>query len=138
MISGSGSWVDATLDKWEPFLGAEKGERLPGSPDMQLAISADYSWPMDNGNTGFVRADAQYIGQILGAFEFGEPRNESGEYSIINLRAGYETETYGLTFYIDNLLNERGKVFSNGLENEFKRTIFLRPLTAGIQYRTKF
>lgn len=138
MISGSGSWVDATLDKWEPFLGAEKGERLPGSPDMQLAISADYSWPMDNGNTGFVRADAQYIGQILGAFEFGEPRNESGEYNIVNLRAGYETETYGLTFYVDNLFNERGKVFSNGLENEFKRTIFLRPLTAGVQYRTKF
>jgi iron complex outermembrane receptor protein len=138
MMSGSGSWVDATLDKDEPFLGAVGGERLPGSPDLQLSISGDYVWPLSNGNSTFARVDAQYIGEILGAFEFGDPRNESGKYTVVNLRAGYEAEKYSVTVFVDNALNERGNVFSNGLNNEFRRTIILRPLTVGLQFRTKF
>jgi iron complex outermembrane receptor protein len=138
LLSGSGSYVDATLDSDEPFLGASAGERLPGSPDKQLSISGDYVWPLSNGNNAFARLDAQYIGEILGAFEFGDPRNESGEYAVANLRVGYEAEKYSLTFFVDNLFNEEGNVFSNGLENEFRRTIYLRPLTAGVQFRTKF
>ncbi|MFT5523876.1 MAG: iron complex outermembrane receptor protein, partial [Pirellulaceae bacterium] len=138
VLSGSGSFVDATLDNDEPFLGATSGERLPGSPDLQLSISGDYVWPLNNGNNAFARIDAQYIGEILGAFEFGDPRNESGEYAVANLRVGYEAEKYSVTFFVDNLFNEEGRVFSNGLENEFRRTIILRPLTAGVQFRTKF
>lgn len=138
MMSGSGSWVDATLDKDEPFLGAGKGERLPGSPDLQLSISADYIWPLSSGNNVFARADAQYIGEILGAFEFGDPRNESGEYTVLNLRTGYAAEKYNVTLFVDNVLNEKGRSFSNGLSNEFQRTIFLRPLTVGVEFRTKF
>jgi len=137
-LSGSGSWVDATVDNDEPFLGAAAGERLPGSPDVQLAVSGDYVWPMSNGKNGFVRVDAQYIGEIIGAFEFGDDRNRSGKYAVGNLRIGMETDKYQLTGFIDNITDDRGRVFSNGLADEFRRTILLRPRTIGVQLRTKF
>ena len=139
-LSGSGSWVDATVDSHpsNEFLGAEGGDRLPGSPDMQLSVSGDYIWPMANSKTGFVRVDAQYIGEIFGAFEFGEERNRSGKYAIGNLRVGMETDKYQLTGFIDNLADNRGRVFSNGSANEFQRTILLRPRTIGLEFRTKF
>lgn len=137
-LSGSGSWVDATVDNEEPFLGAAAGERLPGSPDVQLSVSGDYVWPMSNGRNGFVRVDAQYIGEIIGAFEFGDDRNRSGKYAVGNVRVGMETERYQLTAFIDNITDDRGRVFSNGLADEFRRTILLRPRTIGLQLRTKF
>ena len=137
-LSGSGSWVAATLDKDEPFLGAVANERLPGSPDLQLSVSGDYVWPMSNGNTGFFRVDAQYIGEILGSFEFGDPRTESGKYGLANLRADIQTDRFQWTLFVDNATNNRAEVFSNGLNNEFRRTIILRPRTTGLQFRTRF
>ena len=137
-LSGSGSWVDASVDGDEPFLGAVAGDRLPGSPDMQLAVSGDYIWPMSNNRNGFVRVDAQYIGEIIGAFEFGDPRTKSGKYSVANLRVGLESDRSQWTVFVDNIFDERGQVFSNGLANEFRRTILLRPMTFGVQYRSKF
>ncbi len=138
MLSGSGSWVDASLDNDEPFLGAVADERLPGSPDLQLSVSGDYIWPLASGNDAFFRADVQYIGEILGAFEFGDPRTVSGKYGLANLRGGIETEKYIFTLFVDNATDNRAKVFSNGLANEFRRTILLRPRTVGLQVRTKF
>ncbi len=139
-LSGSGSWADAEVlaHPGNEFLGATAGDRLPGSPDMQLAVSGDYSWPMSNGKNGFARVDAQYIGEIYGAFEFGDERNRSGKYAIGNLRVGMETDKYQLTAFIDNLADNRGRVFSNGMENEFQRTILMRPRTIGVEIRTKF
>lgn len=139
-LSGSGSWVDATVDDHpsNEFLGAAGGDRLPGSPDLQLAVSGDYVWPMNNNRSGFVRMDAQYIGEILGAFEFGDERTRSGKYAIGNLRVGMEAEKYQLTLFVDNVTDNRGRVFSNGSNNEFRRTILLRPRTIGLEIRTKF
>ncbi len=139
-LSGSGSWAEAeVLDHpGNEFLGATAGDRLPGSPDMQMSVSGDYVWPMANSRNGFVRVDAQYIGEIYGAFEFGDERNRSGKYAIGNLRVGMETEKYQVTAFIDNLSDNRGQVFSNGSANEFQRTILLRPRTIGLEFRTKF
>ena len=138
LLSGGGSYVDATVDNDEPFLGASANERLPGSADWQLSFSGEHLWPLANGNAVFVRLDAQYIGEILGAFEFGEPRTKSGKYWVGNARGGYETDRYSVSLYADNIANNRGRVFSNGSANEFRRTILLRPRTVGLQFRTKF
>jgi len=140
MLSGSGSWVEAEVqsDPSNEFLGASAGDRLPGSPDLQIALSGDYVWPMSNGKSGFARVDAQYIGEIFGAFEFGDERTRSGKYAVGNLRVGMETEKYQVTAFIDNLTDNRGRVFSNGSANEFQRTILLRPRTIGVEFRTKF
>lgn len=137
-VSGSGSYVDATIDNDEPFLGASAGERLPGSPNLQLSVTAEYHRPIFNGHEGFLRADVQYIGKILGAFEFDDPRTESGEYAIANLRAGVELDRFEITVFADNITNNLGQVFSNGLANEFQRTILLRPRTVGVEIRSKF
>ena len=137
-LSGTGSYVSARLDKDEPFLGATANERLPGSPDLQISLSGDYVWPLSGGLLGFVRVDVQYIGEILGAFEFGDPRNKSGKYGLANVRAGVQMENYEWTLFVDNATGNRAKVFSNGLANEFRRTILLQPRTIGLQFRTKF
>lgn len=137
-LSGAGSWVDATLDEDEPFLGAVSNERLPGSPDLQLSVSGDYIWPLSNNKTGFVRVDAQYVGEILGSFEFGDPRTESGNYGLLNLRGGIQSDRFTWTLFVDNATNNEAEVFSNGLNNEFRRTIILRPRTIGLEVRTRF
>ncbi len=137
-LSGSASIVDATIDNDEPFLGAEAGERLPASPDRQLSLSGDYIWPMANGNLGFVRVDAQYIGELIGAFEFGDERTVSGNYGLANLRVGLQTDRYEWSVFADNITDNRALVFANGPANEFRRTIILQPRTLGLQFRSRF
>lgn len=138
VLSGTGSYVDATVDNDEPFLGAEAGERLPASPNLQISLSGEYFWPMGDGRLGFARLDMQYIGEIIGGFEFGDERTKSGEYGLANLRVGLQSERYEWTLFADNVTNNRARVFSNGPDNEFQRTIVLQPRTMGLQFRTKF
>ncbi len=137
-LSGSASIVDATIDNDEPFLGADAGERLPASPDRQLSVSGDYIWPMANGNLGFVRVDAQYIGELIGAFEFGDERTVSGNYGLANVRVGMQTDRYEWSVFADNITDNRALVFANGPANEFRRTIILQPRTLGLQFRSRF
>ncbi len=137
-LSGSASIVDATITNDEPFIGADAGERLPASPDRQLSISGDYVWPMANGNLGFARVDAQYIGEIIGAFEFGDERTVSGNYGLANVRLGLQTERFEWSVFADNITDNRALVFANGPANEFRRTIILQPRTLGLQFRSRF
>ena len=137
-LSGTGSIVDATVDNDEPFLGADAGDRLPASPNRQLSLSGDYVWPMANGNLGFVRVDTQYIGELIGAFEFGDERTVSGNYGLINLRLGLQSDRYEWSLFADNLADNRALVFANGPANEFRRTIILQPRTLGLQFRSRF
>ena len=137
-LSGSASIVDATIDNDEPFLGADAGERLPASPDRQLSVSGDYIWPMANGNLGFLRVDAQYIGELIGAFEFGDERTVSGNYGLANVRVGMQTDRYEWSVFADNITDNRALVFANGPANEFRRTIILQPRTLGLQFRSRF
>ena len=137
-LSGAASIVDATLDNDEPFLGASAGERLPASADKQLALTGEYAWPMANGNLGFFRLDAQYIGEIIGAFEFGDERTVSGGYGLANVRVGMQTDRYEWSVFADNITDNRALVFANGPANEFRRTIILQPRTLGLQFRSRF
>ena len=137
-LSGAGSIVDATIDKDEPDLEARKGDRLPGSPDMQLSLSGDYVWPLPNGNQAFVRVDAQYIGEIIGSFTLDDERTVSGNYGLANLRVGMQSERYEWSFFADNLADNRALVFSDGLNDVFRTTIMLQPRTIGLQFRSRF
>ena len=137
-LSGTASYVDATINNDEPFLGADAGERLPASPDVQISLSGEYFWPMGQGRLAFARLDVQYIGEIIGAFEFGDERTKSGNYGLANLRVGLQSDRYEWTLFADNVTDNRARVFSNGPANEFRRTIILQPRTLGLQFRTKF
>ena len=137
-LSGAGSIVDASIDKDEPDLEARKGDRLPGSPDMQLSLSGDYVWPLPNGNQAFVRVDAQYIGEIIGSFTLDDERTVSGNYGLANLRVGMQSERYEWSFFADNLADNRALVFSDGLNDVFRTTIMLQPRTIGLQFRSRF
>ena len=137
-LSGAGSFVDATVDNDEPFLEARKGDRLPGSPDLQISLSGDYFWPLANGNQAFIRVDAQYIGEIIGSFTLGDERTVSGNYGLANLRVGMQSDRYEWSFFADNLTDNRALVFSNGVDDEFRRTIMLQPRTLGLQFRSRF
>ena len=137
-LSGAGSFVDATVDNDEPFLEARKGDRLPGSPDLQISLSGDYFWPLANGNRAFIRVDAQYIGEIIGSFTLGDARTVSGNYGLANLRVGMQSDRYEWSFFADNMTDNRALVFSNGVDDEFRRTIMLQPRTLGLQFRSRF
>ena len=137
-LSGAGSFVDATVDNDEPFLEARKGDRLPGSPDLQISLSGDYFWPLANGNQAFIRVDAQYIGEIIGSFTLGDARTVSGNYGLANLRVGMQSDRYEWSFFADNVTDNRALVFSNGVDDEFRRTIMLQPRTLGLQFRSRF
>ena len=137
-LSGAGSFVDATVDNDEPFLEARKGDRLPGSPDLQISLSGDYFWPLANGNQAFIRVDAQYIGEIIGSFTLGDERTVSENYGLANLRVGMQSARYEWSFFADNMTDNRALVFSNGVDDEFRRTIMLQPRTLGLQFRSRF
>ena len=43
-----------------------------------------------------------------------------------------------MVVFADNLTDNRALVFSNGVDDEFRRTIMLQPRTLGLQFRSRF
>lgn len=135
-----GSWVDFTLDDDQEFLNAVAGDRLPSHPDLSLFASADHDFPVGSDWSGFVRGEVSYTGEILGGFNADEnvPRPNFGEYTLVNLRGGIRTEKWDFALYVDNLFNEDALAFQFKDRRGRTESLVARPLTVGINIRTKF
>src|SRR5262249_14380489 len=111
--------------------GIRDGNRLPSTPEYQLAATAAYYWDapwFGNAGEAHVAVTAQTIGsrctqpadQEDGAGVFishlpwqGATGNEItnldlelNAYTIVNLNVGVENDVWGLRFYVNNLTDE--------------------------------
>ena len=137
------SWLDFTLDDDQPFLNALEGDRLPSHPNFTLSGTADYRFPLVNlapGWEGFARAEISYVGKMLGEFNADSrvPRTDFGEYALTNVRLGASTEKWELALYANNLFNADALTFQFKDRRDRTESLVVRPLTLGVNVRTKF
>nr|WP_279347285.1 TonB-dependent receptor [Govania unica] len=100
------------------------GKRMPKSPTWNLSGNIQYTAPITDGIDGFVRAEGIYRSAIAGNLEAvaaplgGLPSfpYQSPSYTLVNLRAGIDTERFSVQGYVENLFK---KDYFNGTFDHF-------------------
>ncbi|RMB01462.1 outer membrane receptor protein involved in Fe transport [Eilatimonas milleporae] len=155
------STVTSTVDGvTSPVAGIERGNRLPTAPEFQLNAAATYMHPFDNVLTGFITGTFQHVGssftqigdQVDGfgtvdLFDLGGITQDTftfdpqlPDYQLANLRLGVRTETWELSFFINNVFDERALLSLDRERGTRARVGFLtnQPRTFGLTARTSF
>jgi len=144
--------------------GVENGNRLASVPELQLATTSSYTWPVSlfSGSDAFVTATVHHIGdrytqpsdQIFGAGVFSSGLAYAGatgdettsvdleldSYTIINMSAGIQKDEWSATLYIHNLGDENADLSFNRERGGRARLAYFtnRPRTIGLTYRQNF
>lgn len=147
-LGGSLSLNNAALTKDAPTLvrstgivGAEDGDRLPGSPRVQGSVYAQLNFRHGD-DKGFVRASGQYVGSSY--TDFASQGIRFGDYGTVDLRAGIAHDNVELTIFVRNLLDGDGKQAAaeaasfNGVRFIDQLAYRVRPRTIGLTGRVEF
>jgi|CXWL01.1.fsa_nt_gi iron complex outermembrane receptor protein len=145
--------------------GIQSGNRLASVPEYQVAATAAYYFPIESfgsGMEGFAAASVQHIGsrftqpsdQLPGAGNFASGLPFGGAsgaditaldlelepYTIINLNAGVQNDTWGLTFYVNNVADENANLAFDRERGGRARLAFHtnQPRTIGLTVRRSF
>ena len=145
--------------------GIQKGNRLASVPDYQVAATATYYFPWRFAGPDlapYAALSVQRVGsrytqpsdQVPGAGNFhsglpfgGATGNEVtalnlelDPYTIVNLSAGLESDTWGVTFYVNNLTDENADLSFDRERGGRARLAFAtnQPRTFGITVRRNF
>ena len=152
-LSFAGSYNDAKLqeDFWrqdddriagEPP-NAAKGQRMPYVPELQLTAIGRWNFNMF-GLPSFAQAAMAYTDDAWSDLETAT-RQKMDSYSVLNLSAGIEKEGWSLTFYVNNVTDERGQIdiTDAGYPNwpppglDWTENV-IRPLSYGIRWAQRF
>lgn len=145
--------------------GIREGNRLPSVPEYQIAATAAYYFPMErwgSGLEGFVSATAQHMGSryTQPGDQEGNPRTfvhglpfggappgasttldlELDPYTVVNLNAGVQNESWGLTFFVNNAFDENANLGFDRERGGRARLAFHtnQPRTVGVTVRRNF
>jgi iron complex outermembrane receptor protein len=146
-------------------IGVQEGNPLPTVPENQFAIAATYVWPMDNAWEGYATGTWQYvdsrftqIGDQIPGFgtvdlhalgnDIGGPLTEDffffnpelPSYNIGNLRLGFRNDKYDVSFYVNNVGDERAFLALDQERGSLARVGYLtnQPRTYGVTARMHF
>lgn len=121
-----------------------KGDRLPGVPRLNLAASAQYTFPLSSGGLdGFGRMDYSYTGASTTTFNDlstanGLPSNfNPGAYGLLNLRLGVQSERWTAALFVENATDERAELLIDNAAVA-QRITRNRPRTFGMNVRYNF
>jgi len=136
----------------EIALDISAGTRLPLSADLNLAAYAEYGWPVSvlGGGDAYLRVQASHTGESFNRLidsdgdDTGDGyggRVEQPSYTLWDLRAGLQGDTWEFTAYVDNLSDERVVVFHDTNADVFWGRDNIRtsmPRTYGVSLRRHF
>ena len=86
--------------------GGEDGDRLPGSPEHQFSVFADYNQSLASGRDVTYAFGASYVGDVLqrvGSIANGETLEA---YTLANGSVTLTDESWSLTAYVNNMFNQ--------------------------------
>ncbi len=145
--------------------GVESGNRLASVPEFQVAVSGNYSFPVEVFNTqseGYFGFSLQYVGTRFtqpsdqlgnaGNFVSGLPFGgasgneitaldlELDAYQILNINAGIDSGAWELSAYINNLLDENAQLAFDRERGGRARLGFAtnQPRAFGVTLRRRF
>lgn len=115
-LTGSLSYVNAELAADEPALGGADGDQLPGTPEWQAVLDANYAFNIGD-RPAYVGASYRYKGEMPVGFEGftdasetefppSSPRVWIDDYHLVDLRAGMTFRDFDVSLYITNLFDE--------------------------------
>ncbi len=129
-LGGSLSLVDAHLVSVNPTTAATVGDRLPGSAPFTGVLYAQYTHPLANDVSLFLRVDGRWIGK-----EYSNLMNATsltyGDYSTVNLRGGVNWSRYSGTLWVSNAFDNDGKTAAF-IDLGQQVAIRQRPVTFGL------
>jgi iron complex outermembrane recepter protein len=121
-----------------------KGDRLPGVPRLNLAASAQYTFPLSSGGLdGFGRVDYSYTGDSTTTFNDLSTANglpshfDPGAYGLLNLRLGMQSERWTAALFVENATDERAELLIDNAAVA-QRITRNRPRTFGMNVRYNF
>jgi len=119
-----------------------EGEELPSTSKWSAQLAVRQSFPLSREITGFVSADANYVGDRMSNFApcasssttscAPSPREELPAYTKVDLRAGVEYGSWTTSLYVNNIGNSQGIV--NGGLGYFTPYVYIiiPPRTVGL------
>lgn len=171
VLSLAGSFLNAEFDATvrdgdgDVIGGIEDGNRLASVPEVQLAATASFNFPIDiwsASSEGFASASIQHVGsrytqpsdQVAGAGEFvsglpygGAPGTdvtavdlELDAYQILNVNTGVDFESWSILAYVTNLTDENAELAFDRERGGRARlgTHTNQPRTIGLTTRFRF
>jgi len=108
------------------------GDRLAYSSRWSGSASAEQDFPLWDGATGFIRGQADYVGDRLGIFTTSKtaPRLEFPGYTQTNLSVGTKAGSWTASLYANNLADKRGLI--GGGFSPPTAVIYIQPRTIGL------
>lgn len=136
------SLLDAELDADSPDLGGMKGDSLPDSPKVTVALSADYGFSL-RGYDADVGATVRHVADRVSSFDMsaGTPQHALPDYTTVDLRFGVDFNAVRAQFYIRNLFDEFGELSamtSFSVAGGPIQITPLRPRTVGLTLTKRF
>ncbi|MDX2275325.1 MAG: TonB-dependent receptor [Hyphomonadaceae bacterium] len=138
-IGGSATMLNAELSEPSDVLagGVPEGARLPISPEFKAAVFAEYRFGAQLlGAEPYVRGDISYTGDSVNSIDPSAASTQDA-YTLANLQAGLDGESWSVNLFINNVTDERAQLFIN--PNFFDtRVTPSRPREIGITLRRSF
>lgn len=140
-LSGGINYNDAKIAEDAPELGISEGERLQNAPEWGGNVAIRYGFPMLGGD-GYSLATARYVDNSFRSFDHSDPRTFQDSYTLVGARIGLRRDSWDLSLFADNLLNEQPAVFHfiSSFFNapSYTRMFPLRGRTVGMSFRKDF
>lgn len=140
----NGAYTDAELTQDAPSANGLDGDPLPYVPEWSFSAGGDYDWSLSGGSMAYIGGTVGYTGDRpsgLSNRDAMENIIELPSYTMLDLRAGIETEHWTVEVYGKNLANEYGRrsLDSDSLLPNGAYTIgIVRPRTYGVRIGVNF
>ncbi len=117
------------------LLAVPDGTELPNVPELKANMLARYNFAIGDSNA-YAQMSYTYVEGSWSEIRL-TTRFKQDSYKIINLRAGFDRETWGVDVYINNLLDETADYYVQPRNYE-PTTVTNRPLSWGAKYWMRF
>ncbi len=88
------------------FEDGKAGDRLPGSPQNQFSIFADYTVPLANGNDVILNGGYAWQGDVLTRTGGRGSSLALDPFGVANVSATYDADNWTASLYVNNLFDE--------------------------------
>lgn len=142
VATGTFAYNDGSLTEDAPLLGARDGERLPNTPRVTVAMSADYT-VVDSPLRPSFGATVRMASDSKASFDASPSLRQYNvpDYATVDLRAGLSFGPVDAQFYAQNLFDTRAQLSAQTILSQLggpAQVLILRPRTIGMRLTSHF
>ncbi|MBT5702875.1 MAG: TonB-dependent receptor, partial [Gammaproteobacteria bacterium] len=136
-VTGGYSFLDSEITKKiTPTDDIVEGDELAYAPGFQGSLAVRYEWQLQSGLTAHFMPHVSFSDDSWSDV-IRINRIKIDSWMLVGLTAGVESDTWSATLFVDNLTDEKAAM-STWFGADVERTVYARPLTAGIRASYNF